>query len=230
MSGMPSPEGATKFDAYSRSYEELHAASVSASGEPSAYFARYKLQCLQRAAVPTTQPILDYGCGIGSLTTLLAEEFSDVHGYDPSAESIRLARERIPGAKLYEHDRDVPDDHFSTVVLSGVLHHVLPAQRRELLGTVLSKLKPGGALYVFEHNPLNPLTRRAVAACEFDDDAILLWPWEVVRELRGAGFARVVLDYIVFFPRPLAWLRPLEPRLAWLPLGAQTLVRGTRID
>jgi hypothetical protein len=33
----------------------------------------------------------------------------------------------------------------------------------------------------------------------------------------------------VFFPRQLSRLRPLEPRLAWLPLGAQTLVCGTRV-
>jgi hypothetical protein len=32
----------------------------------------------------------------------------------------------------------------------------------------------------------------------------------------------------VFFPRPLARLRPLEPRLRWLPLGAQMLVIGER--
>jgi hypothetical protein len=46
--------------------------------------------------------------------------------------------------------------------------------------------------------------------------------------LATAGLRDVRLDYIVFFPRILAALRPLEPRLGWLPLGAQVLVTGTR--
>jgi SAM-dependent methyltransferase len=229
MSATPKPAASVKFDDYSTRYEELHAASIAASGESTEYFARYKVQCLLRASVPAAQPILDYGCGIGNLTTLLTEQFSDVHGYDPSAESIRLARQRAPGAKWYEQERDLPDEHFATAVLSGVLHHVVPAERNQLLVRLRPKLKEGGRLFVFEHNPLNPLTRRAVAQCEFDDDAILLWPWEIVAELRNAGFSGVALDYIVFFPRQLSRLRPLEPRLAWLPLGAQTLVCGTRV-
>jgi hypothetical protein len=31
-------------------------------------------------------------------------------------------------------------------------------------------------------------------------------------------------DYIVFMPRFLAFLRPLEPWLTWLPMGAQYVV------
>ena len=33
----------------------------------------------------------------------------------------------------------------------------------------------------------------------------------------------LALDYIVFFPHALRQLRPFEPRLAWNPLGAQTM-------
>jgi SAM-dependent methyltransferase len=113
-------------------------------------------------------------------------------------------------------------------VLSGVLHHVPRAERLGVLAQVRAKLRPGGRLFVFEHNPLNPVTRRTVATCPFDDDADLLWPWQAKRLLSDAAFRQVRLDYIVFFPRPLAALRPLEPRLGWLPLGAQQLVVGTR--
>ena len=83
-------------------------------------------------------------------------------------------------------------------------------------------------MVVFEHNPLNPLTRRAVATCAFDDDAILLWPWEAKRLVASGGFSHTRLEYIVFFPRALAPLRPLEPKLAWLWLGAQVMVVGAR--
>jgi SAM-dependent methyltransferase len=217
-----------KFDAYSRTYEELHAASISSSGESTEYFARYKLDRLLRIGAATREPILDYGAGIGNLTRFLSGVFDEVHAFDPSAESLAVAKERVSSGHFHQHVAEIPDAYFGSVVLSGVLHHVPPRERGDVLATVHSKLKPGGAVYVFEHNPLNPLTNRAVAACEFDDDAILLWPWEAKRELRRAGFKSVSLDYIVFFPRPLALLRPLESRLGWLPLGAQVFVRGSR--
>jgi SAM-dependent methyltransferase len=104
----------------------------------------------------------------------------------------------------------------------------VPQERDAVLATVRETLRPGGHIVVFEHNPLNPVTRRAVAACPFDDDAILLWPWEARRLLRRAGFEDVALDFIVFFPRPLAFLRRLEPRLRRVALGAQQMLVGVR--
>jgi hypothetical protein len=46
--------------------------------------------------------------------------------------------------------------------------------------------------------------------------------------LGRAGFDAVALDYIVFFPRALAFLRPAERHLGRLPLGAQQMLRATR--
>jgi hypothetical protein len=60
-----------------------------------------------------------------------------------------------------------------------------------------------------------------VSNCEFDDDAILLSRRESVSLLRDAGMRGASVDYIVFFPKFLSILRPLERHLGWLPLGAQ---------
>jgi hypothetical protein len=79
-------------------------------------------------------------------------------------------------------------------------------------------------LSVFEHNPANPITRRVVEQCPFDEDAVLLYPAEVKRYLTHVNLRLLRHDYIVFMPRALAWLRPLEPALAWLPAGAQYAV------
>jgi SAM-dependent methyltransferase len=218
----------SEFDAYAGSYEEDHRSSIAASGEDPAYFHDYKVACLARKGVSEDGPLLDFGCGIGNLTERFVTRYHDVHGFDPSAASLAIAKERAPAARFHDDASTLPQDHFATAVLSGVLHHVAPNRRFEVMRKVRSTLRPGGRVVIFEHNPLNPVTRRAVATCAFDDDAILLWPWEATTLLEQAGFADVELDYIVFFPRPLAFLRPLEPRLGRVMLGAQMMVVATK--
>jgi 2-polyprenyl-3-methyl-5-hydroxy-6-metoxy-1,4-benzoquinol methylase len=212
-----------KFDAYAEQYRALMDTSIQDSGESAEYFARYKLNCLLRLGVRREEPIVDFGAGTGSLTEQLVREFGDVTAYEPSTASLEHARKRAPGAACVTTEDGLLDGHFSTAVCSGVLHHVPPAERHGLLTRLRAKLVPGGRLFVFEHNPLNPLTRRAVAMCPFDDDAVLLWPWQLRPLFSGAGFKIERLDYIVFFPRILASLRPLEPYLRRVVLGAQTL-------
>lgn len=218
-----------KFDRYAETYTQAHAASVRASGEPPEYFARHKLGCLERLGVSERDRILDYGCGTGNLLELLAERFGLVSGFDPSERSLERARERAPEAALYASEAAIPEAAFDVVILSGVLHHVPPAERRNVLAMVYEKLAPGGRLVIFEHNPYNPLTVRAVRACPFDDDAVLLSPRELRRLLAEARLGAIRQRYVLFFPRALAMLRPLEPWLAACPLGAQTLTSGVRL-
>jgi hypothetical protein len=74
---------------------------------------------------------------------------------------------------------------------------------------------------IFEHNPMNPLTVRAVNSCEFDENAVLIQPWTLRRRLRQAGFVQTRLRYRIFFPHAARSLRGLERALRWCPGGAQ---------
>jgi SAM-dependent methyltransferase len=217
-----------KFDGYAHSYEAMHTASVVASGEGPAYFAEYKVARMLREGLGPEARVLDYGCGVGNVLVPLSDAFREVHGFDPSGESLQVAAQRAPHAVLHQDIGGAPDGYFDAVVLSGVLHHVVPGERANTIELATSKLAPRGKLFIFEHNPFNPLTRRVVATCPFDDDAILLWPWQARAALRRPLLSEVRLDYIVFFPRALAFLRNFEPLLHWLPLGAQVMVVGTR--
>lgn len=48
------------------------------------------------------------------------------------------------------------------------------------------------------------------------------------RRARDAEFAAVDVRYRIFFPHALRRLRPLEPSLTWLPLGAQYYVAARK--
>ena len=80
---------------------------------------------------------------------------------------------------------------------------------------------PDGALIIFEHNPINPVTRYIVATCPFDENAVLIRSGAFARAQKRAGFRRVDVNYVGFFPGSLRKLRPLEPLLRSVPLGAQ---------
>jgi 2-polyprenyl-3-methyl-5-hydroxy-6-metoxy-1,4-benzoquinol methylase len=221
------PQQDAAFDPYASDYHAMHAESIRASGEAPDYFARYKHDVmLRRLGTRFSRPVLDYGCGIGNLSLHLATSFTDVHGYDPSSRSIELAKKRVPQATFCSDEDKILQAHFGAAVVANVLHHVNKEERVPLLERVRSKMSGGGRIFAFEHNPLNPVTRRAVAACEFDADAELLYPWELRQLLLRAGFKQAELRFIVFFPNGLSVLRPLEPFLGWLPAGAQVCVEA----
>lgn len=216
-----------EFDAFARSYQNLVTESVRISGEPSDYFAAYKALYLRRALADlTVKRILDFGCGVGSLAGYLRTQFplARIDGFDPSPESIRRVDDSLRQQGTFVTSLEGLDRGYDLVLLSNVLHHIKPGERQAVLGQAFYLLATCGRLVVFEHNPFNPLTRWAVSQCAFDADAILLKSCETRGRLRETGFKILRRDFVVFFPRWLALLRPLEPFLNWCPAGAQYAV------
>lgn len=219
------------FDSYARSYDELHQASIRSSGEDPEYFAAYKADHIARSlghAFSSAQglSVLDFGCGIGNSIPHLTRIFPNarVLGTDVSSESIALAREKNPDAELQVLSGNtipLPDHSVDVVTAACVYHHIPPAQRQAWTAEIRRILKPGGHFFMFEHNPVNPLTQWVVKNCEFDDDAILLSRRESISLLAAAGLRNASATYIVFFPKFASPLRTLERHLGWLPLGAQ---------
>ena len=91
-------------------------------------------------------------------------------------------------------------------------------------------LSDEGSLFVFEHNPFNPVTRRIVNTCPFDRGAVLLRPKEVSDLVRGTGLETKERGYCLFFPGFLRGLRRLEKYLFWLPLGGQYYFKAFKKD
>jgi SAM-dependent methyltransferase len=165
------------------------------------------------------------GCGPGVFDRQLGSSF-ELEGVDVSPAMVERARETNPGASYRVYDgRRLPydDGRFDVTFAVCVLHHVDPPDRPALLAETARVTRPGGLVLVFEHNPLNPLTRRVVRDCAFDEGVELLRRRELERLYRGAGLEVLGTEYLLFFP----WRADvLERALRRLPLGAQFVVAG----
>lgn len=222
--------GEAEFDAVAGDYRAQHAQSTGVAVEELDYFARYKIEYVQqlwarRGRSPRT--IMDFGAGIGNALAPMHEAFpeAEIIALDVSRASLDLVDAQvIPNVRTLAYDGlhvPLPDASLDCVFIACVFHHIPAEHHIALLRELRRVLRPDGVLVLFEHNPLNPLTRLAVARCEFDRDAVLISAGEMHRRLRAAGFGRTAARFCLFFPPALAVLRPLERLLGWLPLGAQ---------
>jgi len=182
--------------------------------------------------------LLDYGCGVGSIPRLLrlAGARAAFAGCDISTGMLsELPKRWPPGAgpmpELLVQDGarvPVPDASFDMAVVSAVIHHVPLAERPAVFAELARVLKPGGRLYVFEHNPWNPLVRYVVARTEIDADAILLDLREARDRVAAAGRFDTRSAYLMFMPPGLPFLAPIDRLLEWLPLGGQYVLVATK--
>lgn len=228
-----------EFDAFADEYRLTHANNIKASGESPEFFHEYKVidvaTVLGPARVAACLDILDFGCGVGNSLPYFRRHFprSKLTGLDVSQRSLEVARQRFPGiGDLMQFEGNgslpLPSLSFDVIFAACVFHHIPANEHLSLFQEWLRILKPGGIAFVFEHNPYNPLTVRAVNTCEFDTNAMLLKPSQLTSLLQTAGLSDVRCRYRIFFPHALRRLRPAEPWLAWLPLGAQYRVTARR--
>jgi ubiquinone/menaquinone biosynthesis C-methylase UbiE len=235
---IPDPQAppAAEFDNYATAYNAGMDSPVKALlGDSADEFVAVKVRWLMQQ-FPTLRTsgnrlrMLDYGCGTATLLRLLAPEMpaATLMGCDISAGMLAQAKRSWP-AELSEptlHLQNgaltpLPSASCDLIVISAVLHHVPIAQRHDVYAEIKRLLRPGGRLVVFEHNPLNPVTRYVVAHTPIDQNAILLRAREVETALNEFSFDVIRTSYLMFVPPRLRLLASVERLIAWLPLGAQ---------
>ena len=221
------------FDGFADNYRAIHSQNVQLSGADSYYFAEHKIVQLKNNENDGNVKMLDVGCGDG-LTAIFVQKYFpawSITGIDVSAKSITAATNRnIANARFQLFDGLlIPYDNgsFDVVFIAAVLHHIEFSLHQLLIKEMYRILKPGGRLYLFEHNPLNPVTKYLVKTCVFDKEARLLSFSYTKRLLKTVNFASITLKFILFFPRKkiFAKLLPIEKQLSWLPFGGQYYYR-----
>jgi SAM-dependent methyltransferase len=185
----------------------------------------------RRVGDPARLTALDVGCGVGFTDRFLVDDFSSVIGVDITDGVIARAAAANPKASYRLYDgRTIPlaDASVDVAFAINVVHHVPPPSWGEFAAEMARVLRPGGIAALFEHNPLNPLTRRVVNNCVFDEDAVLLRRRRAAGLLQGAGLAPCEDRYIAFLPIRSRLVAPIESALRRLPLGAQYYVSATK--
>lgn len=223
----------TDFDSFAHEYDALHAEEVKASGYPTSYFAEYKIKEVANHLAGTGLAdkrinFLNFGCGIGNSEGFIRKYLPEsvIYSVDISPKSVEYARERHKDIRdvhfsLFD-GRTLPfDTSFDVIFVANVMHHVPRAEHLRVLRMLHEALSPAGHLFVFEHNPLNPVTVKIVKASRFDEGVELLSPLYARKVLSQAQFNRRTLRFTLFFPKTLEFLTPAEKYLRKLPFGAQ---------
>ena len=224
----------SEFDKYASDYTSMHAQNVKASGYEPAFFDEYKIKEIHRrlqslGIAQKELHILNFGCGIGKSEPLLVKYFpyASIVGADVSEDSLLLAKKANPNIKnvrweVLSETGPIPfADTFDIIFIANVFHHIPHSEHLRIMQDLRKHLRPNGILYMFEHNPWNPITVKTIKDCPFDIDAVLLSPSYAGTLFKKSGFTHSTRRFTLFFPAFVGFLRPLEPLLNRLPIGAQ---------
>jgi ubiquinone/menaquinone biosynthesis C-methylase UbiE len=108
--------------------------------------------------------VLDFGCGTGSSSVVLAEHKAVVIGVDTEQLSLDVATQRandlglrhacsfirIPYFGAATTLLPFHDHSFDLCTLIGVLEHMLPSERKACVAEISRVLKSGGKLFIFD--------------------------------------------------------------------------------
>lgn len=228
-----------EFDAYANEYRDILQENIKKlSGFGEEYFSEYKVQIVKNSLNKIPENILDFGCGDGISCQFFRKHFLDTNliGVDVSSESIKVAEAREISNSSFVHyeGNELPFEsyYFDVIFVACVFHHIEKNEHANLINEFKRVLKKGGKLFIFEHNPINPLTRKVVKDCIFDKDAELIYAEQLKNSVINSGFEKAKINYTLFFPRYNFFkkLFSMEKYFTKCPIGAQYYLEATKFD
>jgi ubiquinone/menaquinone biosynthesis C-methylase UbiE len=152
--------------------------------------------------LPAGGRVLDVGCGTGTFLKSLPQRYERV-GVDASAAMLSSAASM--GIEAHHATADhlpFEDASFELVATFAVLHHLIdPAVVRGALQEMCRVVRPGGAVIVWDHNPLNPYWPLLMRRLPQDQGDEKLVPARTVLAVLGeAGMREITLRRLTFTP------------------------------
>lgn len=224
------------FNQYKDSYTTKIEESIKFAGKEHDFFTKVKADFLckiiEKNLANVDKPhVLDVGCGHGLIHKHINKKDFKLVGVEMADEVLELARVDNPNVEYISHDGKIlpfADNTFDVTFAICVMHHVPTNQWLDFLSEMKRVLKVGGIAVIFEHNPLNPMTRYIVANNELDADAVLLSSYKLKSLMKTTGFENRVSRNILFTPFSHPTFRWLDTMLGILPIGAQYYAIGKK--
>jgi len=187
---------------------------------------------------------VDFGCGTGETIEHFQDKFGHIFGCDYSHGMLEYASKKNLKNVTFKLCQSgiLPFDSGSVdvVLMYGIIHHIDTKEKIvKVFDEVSRVLKKSGIVAVYDFNPLNPISRYIVKSCPIDVGVTLdgyrksifpttFYSWELIETLKGAGFCISKHEYLLFFPKILSTLLPLEKFLARIPLGGMYSIIGIK--
>jgi SAM-dependent methyltransferase len=184
----------------------------------------------------STRPrYLDFGCGTGDFLALIHEKKPEweIEGCDVSSEMIAEGMRRWPVVRekkclWLSNQKEFPRQAYDLITAVCVFLHIPPAEWVSWVGRLREALRPGGKLFLIEHNPWNPVTNWIVAHTKIDENANLLSIPGAKKVFSAAQLKIRRVDNFLFFPPRWNFTGGLERWCSAIPLGGQYMVEGVR--
>ena len=144
--------------------------------------------------------ILDIGIGTGVLAGRLYLDGYPVTGVDFSENMIRIAGERLPGARIFRHDfskgrpRALEDEKFDAIVCTYALHHLDEDQQVTLISAMKKHLAPKGRIFIGD---ISFKSHGDMQACktsvgdDWDDEEHYFIAEEMLKAFPGAEYKKI---------------------------------------
>ena len=130
---------------------------------------RVKQALVEAVAAPPGATVLDLGCGTGTMTVWLKQNYPDAQiiGLDADAEVLGMARQKAERAgveitfiEANATDLPLPGDSVDRVVSSLFFHHLLSEQKLLVLREVFRTLAPDGEVHISDWGKPSSLLMR----------------------------------------------------------------------
>ena len=187
------------FDLWADGYDK----SVGLYDEENTYpFAGYRnvLNAIYKEVLESdTKTVLDIGFGTGTLTTALYEKGLTIFGQDFSEEMIKIAKEKMPKAKLFAGDftkglvESLMENKYDVIIATYSLHHLTDDEKIHFIKSLINLLNPGGKILIGDVAFEN---REALETCkesykDYWDDEEFYFVYDEIKEyFSGLSFEK----------------------------------------
>lgn len=199
-------------------------------------FAEYKIKILKAKLSKMPVNILEFGCGTGRNGIFMKKMFpeSNLYGCDISEKSLEIAGKTNPDVRYNKIINPVElidvykEEFFDCIFISNVFHHI-PFNEHHLWLDVLYKItSKDGIIFIFEHNPYNPIIKHIFNKSSIDKGAVMLKPPYCKKLFQKHNFKSISRNYTLFFMWRNTFFEFIERMLCWLPMGAQYYIRSEK--